>query len=753
MSDLAKELIRPADVDAEAVTLVNCDDEPIHRLGAIQPFGRLVLCHPETLRIEQVSMNVDATHPQGRLGQPLEALIGEANVARVREATADGFDNPILLTMELDGTPYEVFIYETEGSLAIEYEPTPQGHRPPDFFKINGLLQQLKLDGDVATLCRRAATSMRRLVGFDRVMVYRFAPELHGEVIGEDHRDGLESYLGLHYPATDIPAQARALYLQNHCRLIADVNAPPVRLIPALHPHTKRVTDLSSSSIRSVSPIHIEYLQNMGLRASMSISIVQDGHLWGLFACHHYAPFHAPLSLRQTAEFFSNVFAARLAEKEATLERSYQASFRRRQAQMLEEMSNRTDFATAFYEGSPTLLDLIDAPGAAVCFDGQLHTLGETPDADAIRQLVGWLQRHDEREVFHTDALTELWPEGEALRERASGVLALAISQVQGDYLFWFRPEASRMVQWAGNPTKALVNEAGKLRLSPRKSFAAWREEVGGRSRPWTDYEVEAATGFRTVVIGLVLKTAGELKLRADVLARLNDELTRSNDDLDSFAYIASHDLKEPLRGIRNYAQFLLEDYEDQLDKEGRQKLETLVRLGRRMEELISSLLEFSRVGRLDLAVKRCDTNEIVADVLEMLAPRLEERRAVVHLPRPLPTVECDEVRITEVFANLISNGVKYNDQPQPRVEVGYTEVEGSDNPVFFVRDNGIGIEREYHENVFHIFRRLHARDAYDGGTGAGLTIVRKIVERHGGRIWLESQPGRGTTFYFVLNA
>jgi signal transduction histidine kinase len=234
-----------------------------------------------------------------------------------------------------------------------------------------------------------------------------------------------------------------------------------------------------------------------------------------------------------------------------------------------------------------------------------------------------------------------------------------------------------------------------------------------------------------------------ELELR-------NEELRQSNKELDDFAYIASHDLKEPLRGIHNFSNFLLEDYADKLDDEGRSKLETLMRLTRRMETLIDSLLQFSRLGRVDLAVDRVDLNEIVAEILDSLAISLQQEKIEVRVPRRLPSVRSDRVRVGEIFYNLVVNAMKYNDKPEKWIEVGWRE-NAAGPPVFYVRDNGIGIPEKHHDAVFRIFKRLHGRDKFGGGTGAGLTIVKKIVERHHGRIWLESSPDQGTTFYFTL--
>ena len=238
---------------------------------------------------------------------------------------------------------------------------------------------------------------------------------------------------------------------------------------------------------------------------------------------------------------------------------------------------------------------------------------------------------------------------------------------------------------------------------------------------------------------------------RTRELARRNEELHQSNKELDDFAYIASHDLKEPLRGIHNFSNFLLEDYADKLDGDGRSKLETLMRLTRRMESLIDSLLHFSRLGRVDLAMDRVDLNEIVAEVVDSLAITLKEEGVEVRVPRPLPKVRADRARVGEIFYNLVVNAMKYNDKPQKWIEIGVTHDGSGSPPVFYVRDNGIGIPEKHHDAVFRIFKRLHGREKFGGGTGAGLTIVKKIVERHRGRIWLESAAGEGTTFYFTL--
>ena len=235
-------------------------------------------------------------------------------------------------------------------------------------------------------------------------------------------------------------------------------------------------------------------------------------------------------------------------------------------------------------------------------------------------------------------------------------------------------------------------------------------------------------------------------------LEMVAEELRVSNRELDEFAYVASHDLKEPLRGIHNLSTFVMEDYGPALEESGRARLETVRRLASHMERLLSSLLQYSRVGRIELAIRETDLGPVLGEIVDSLRPSLEAAGVSVRIPRPLPSVACDGVRVGEVFRNLITNAMKYNDKADRWVEVGYERNGcGEDGLRFYVRDNGIGIRTRHLEKVFGIFRRLHGRDKFGGGSGAGLTIARRIVERHGGRIWAESEVGRGSTFYFTL--
>ncbi len=572
-------------------------------------------------------------------------------------------------------------------------------------------------------------------------MVYQFDNQCNGAVIAESKTKSLEPFLGLHYPAYDIPEQARKLYCLNWLRLITDVDYKAVEIVPTCNPVTNRPLDLSSSVLRSVSPCHIEYLHNMGVTASMSISLVKDGKLWGLIACHHQSPKRIPYEVRTACEFLGQVMSLELLTKEGNEDYEYRIEQKSIQAKLIEYLSLSDNFISGVIKYKPNLIDLVRAQGAAVCFGGDYIVVGETPSIEEIKHLIEWLGNKFQDDCFYTDSLPSIYQQAESFKNVASGLLAVSISKAQKNCILWFRPEVIQTVDWGGNPNKNIEVENGELRLHPRKSFELWKQTVRLKSLPWKKCEIDAAIEFRNAIISIVLRKAEEL-------AKINVELAQSNSELDAFAYIASHDLKEPLRGIHNYSCFLLEDYVDKLDENAVSKLKTLIRLTQRMEDLIDSLLHFSQVGRVDLSVEETDLNLLVNRILEILSVRIEETKVDIRIPRPLPTIRCDRVRVGEVFNNLIANAIKYNDKAQRWIEIGFKEP-----MTFYVRDNGIGIRQKHLDTIFRIFKRLHGVDKYGGGTGAGLTIAKKIIERHGGNLWVESTFGSGTTFYFTLQS
>ncbi len=742
-------------VDPESISLSTCKDEPIHIPGSIQPHGLLFVVSLTDWRITQISDNTESLigrMPQELLGQPLNEILKDDYIAAIAECLERNFEhiNPLLLSIETSDEEkrFNGIVHSIdESSIILEFEPYQDNQilDPIKFYQASkGILGELQGSCNLKELCQTIVQQIRQITGFDRVMVYQFDETGAGNVIAEDRSDHLESYLGLHYPDIDIPLPAKRLFSLNYLRLIPHVDAEPA-LILGLDNDSSQPLDLSYSVLRSVSPCHLQYLRNMNVRASMSI--------WGLIACHHQTPYFVPYETRNLCEFLGQVVSLELAAKEANEDLDYKLFLKSVQSQLINTLGQVENITDALVKDRPNLLALVGAEGAVVYTEGNLVRVGNTPPEEALSDLIDWLDDKFHNDLFVTHALPQIYPPAIAFKEVASGLLALSITKIQKNYVLWFRPEILQQVNWAGDPsTSKKLEEDGTLTLFPRQSFELWQETVRLQALPWKPWEIEGAVELRSAVVGIVLRKVNEL-------AAINLELERSNTELDAFAYLASHDLKEPLRGIHNYSTFLLEDYADILDKEGVEKLNTLVKLTKRMEDLINALLHFSRLGRQELNFQTLDLNQSLQSIVELFTVTKDQENIEIRIPRPLPPVLGDRVLLEEVLTNLVNNGLKYNNKTEKWVEIGFLDHINVETSVpenfsmltFYIKDNGIGIQEKHFDTIFRIFKRLHALNKFGGGTGVGLTIVKKILERHHGKIWVESVYGEGSTFYFTL--
>lgn len=744
-----------APITAKNVDLSNCDREQIQFPGAILPHGVLLVVREPELTILQTSRNAEIEFGVGLddlLNHTLDTLVDGSNLKalqdRLRRDSLKGAPTRVLV-VTVNGKDWNVLAHRHDQVLFLEFEPPSSSHGPTvlDLYsELRGAIAELQNARTSQEFLDLAVQRIRSFTGFDRVMAYKFLHDGSGWVRSESVIEGETYYLGQHFPPSDVPAPAKRIFSLSWLRHQPDIKYSPVPLVPENNPITGSPLDMSCAMLRSVSAMYTGYLKNMGTDASMVMTVLKEGKLWGLIACHHHnGPRHVPYEVRTACEFLANMISLLIAEKEDLEFSDYKLKLKATQASLVESMSKSGEFTEVLIHGKPNLLDFVRADGAAVVTDGQISLLGKTPTEKQIRALVEWLSASVSEEVYASDSLPSMFLESDGFKDVASGVLALRFAATKKDFLLWFRPEVIQTVKWAGDPHKPVDISDDGQRLLPRTSFALWIESVKLKSEPWLEVEMKAARELRSAILEVILR-------QAERLGELYKNLERSYIELDAFAYVASHDLKEPLRGIHNYSRFLLEDCADRLRPEDVDKLRAMARLTQRMEDLLDSLLHYSRVSRNELRPQRYDLNEIVDNVLDFLSARIAESGATIRVPRPLPSVSLDAASVGEVFSNLISNGLKYNDKAEKWVEIGFDE-NAANPPVFYVRDNGIGIEPDHFEAIFTIFRRLHGPKEFGGGTGAGLTIARKIVERHGGRMWIESSVGKGSTFYFCLAA
>jgi two-component system, chemotaxis family, sensor kinase Cph1 len=758
-------------IKRHGATISNCDAEPVQTPGCVQDHGALLVLRAADLSIAQASENVErwlGLPPLALLEKPVSVAVGEDGETQLRNfiACEPTERNPIYaftLPARIGAAlALDVTVHTVDGSVLVEFEASGRtSTAEPDYYSlVKKTVMRLQAAETLKGFCDVAAEEFRVLTALDRVMIYKFHADLHGEVYAESKREDLPPWLGLHYPAEDIPKPARDIFMKIWVRGVPDVRAPLHELIPLAHPDTGRPLEMTHCTLRGASIMYTEYLQNMRVDAALTMPIRRDGELWGLIVGHHYSgPAQVTYAVRTACEFLAQVVSLQHKGAQDREYLTYRLSLEGVHGQLVSAAAQEGGLS-AMTDGSPTLLDGMDASGAAIYHRDRWWRVGVTPTESELDALAEWLIARPEltmeaRPLYFTDSLVRDYPPGVAFAEVASGVLALRLSRVGHNMLLWFRPEIIQTVQWGGNPHEMpLVTGPHGPRLTPRKSFELFSESVRQRSQPWRDVEINAAARLRFLIMEQVIS-------RAEQLAALNADLLRSNEDLDAFAYVASHDLKEPLRGIHKYAHQLLETAQ-QADTEQRFKLEGLMRLTLRMDTLLDALLHFSRVGRVAMVYENVDLNEVVAEAVEMVGSRIHDGNTQLVIPRPLPTVRCDRVRCREIYVNLLSNALKYNNSTVKRIELGHIQpseasnhlalpAEAAGQIVYTVRDNGVGIQEKHYDQVFKMFRRLHGRDEFGGGTGAGLTIVKKLVERQGGNVWLKSVPGDGTTFFFTL--
>ncbi|SAL00327.1 ATP-binding protein [Caballeronia ptereochthonis] len=752
----------PPDAEARRLTLgsgiagKDCDAEPIHIPGGIQPHGFLLVLSDD-LRIAQASENLSSltgASVETLLGKPLDAVLGESAAQRVEHAAVtSALEDSPLHVGPIDVMPapsgngtraakpmhLDVTMHRHDGTLIVEMEAAAaSGDAFASMYPLVRTFARGLQDADgVEELAALAVREVRAITGFGRVMLYRFDDEGRSHVIAEDRDESYPSFLHQFFPASDIPRQARALYLRNRIRLVADVNYKPARLVPGVNPVTGRPTDLTYATLRSFSPVHLEYMRNMGTHASMSISIVVRGQLWGLISCHDRDARIVPFDVRVVVEHLGHLLSLQIEAKEERAESEYLAALRRTMGRLISAMGEHENFVGGLQAVSKDVLSFARSAGAAIVFDDQITLLGATPDEKTVHALTHWLAENTSG-VWATDSLGREWPPAKAHEDTACGVLAVPVSQIFRNYLLWFRPEVMQTIKWAGEPVKI---EAADGASAPRTNFSPWLETVRGHSASWRQGEIEIAGELRGALLNIVLR-------RAEERAELATELARANKELEAFSYSVSHDLRAPLRHIAGYGDLLREQEGERMSEKSRRFLNNMLESARFAGTLVDDLLTFSQMGRAALRPAPVDLGQLVRSVVQEFEAEGAGRRIEWEIG-DLPRVTGDAAFLQLALRNLISNAVKYTrTRESAKIEI-FADRRG-DEYVIGVRDNGVGFDMKYGAKLFGVFQRLHRAEEFEG-TGIGLANVRRIVERHDGRTWAEGWPDEGAVFYFSL--
>ena len=727
------------------VDLTNCDIEPIHIPGQIQSHGFLIVVD-QTYNIRFYSDNVaeytgnSATQFLGKHIREFETSIGSNEPPEfigtlITLGKNKGFDQTNPYTLNIHGKPFYLIISVSNEYFLLEFEPAISDLQI-DLQKILGRsVSEMLEDKNLQRLLNNSAQQVKQIIGYDRVMIYRFAEDGHGEVVAETRNDDLESWIGLHYPASDIPKQARDLYKKNFTRLIANVNTTPSPI--STSPDISKPLDLTNSALRAVSPIHIQYLKNMGVASSFSISLLYKKELWGLIACHNYTPRFIDFKSRESSKLIGQILSSALEFRQDEENQSVKQQYKTAVDTIANNLLKSDSIEEALTQLEVNLLSAIDASGALLYYQNKKYALGNVPSDEQMAGLTSWIKSNSNESFFHTSELPALYPEAEQFKGIASGMMITVLSRELSEYIIWFKPEQAQTIKWAGNPDKQATTDAsGMQHISPRHSFEVWTQTVAGRSKEWTVEEIASITRLREEIFYAINQKAG-------VIRQLNDKLKHAYEELDTFSFTISHDLKNPLSTVKSYSQILLRNIA--LEPKARQIIERIENGADKMNLMINEVLNYSRVGRSEINFVAIDPAPVINELLKDLVVAYNVPDLKITLG-DMPAISGDPVMVSQVFANLVGNAVKYSiPSGDPQVEIFATETEQS--VTYVVKDNGIGIPAASLHTVFDLFNRMdNVKDIE--GSGVGLAIVKRIVDKHRGRIWAESELGSGSIFY-----
>lgn len=729
--------------------LANCADEPIRFPGAIQPHGALLTLREPDLQIVQVSANVASLFnhpPETLLGQPLDTLLGADNARTVQQIASQlNFIDAPALHVTLNGSEFEGLLHRHQGVLVLEFEPRYEHFQPKSMngraSNLGKMLQRLQSAKTLQALYEISVSEIQAMTGYDRVLIYRFEEEGHGQVIAEASAPSMELFNGLFFPASDIPEQARELYRTNWLRIIPNADYEPVPLLPKLHPDTGQPLDLSFATLRSVSPIHCQYMKNMGVLSSMSISLMKGDKLWGLISCGNREPLHVPNDLRTTCQTIGQVLSLQISAMEA-LDISRQ---REEKVEALDTLNQAMSAsADTVFDGlaqcPQVLMDLVLAGGVAIIEGQQLHRYGNCPEPAQIRALHKWLQDTGQP-VFASHHLSAVYPPAADYQPVASGVLAMGLPKPVDNGVLWFRPEVKENIQWSGDPQKPLAlekSDAG-LRLRPRTSFEIWKVEMAGISTKWSSGDRFAANDLR--------RSALENDLARQVLRE--QQAVRARDELVA---VVSHDLRNPMTVISMLCGMMQKAFSSDGAHTSRRissAIDTMQQAAARMNVLLEDLLDTSKIeaGRYTVKPVPLDVSQILEEAYALLAPLAQEKGVDLSFnAEPGLQINADPERLFQVLSNLIGNAIKFT----PRQgKIGISAMSNGEEIVFAVRDSGEGIAPDQLPHVFDRYWTLTENNPT--GSGLGLYITQGIVKAHGGRIEAESELGRGSEFRFTV--
>jgi light-regulated signal transduction histidine kinase (bacteriophytochrome)/CheY-like chemotaxis protein len=750
---------RPGVIEVSALlneALQRCAAEPIQYVNAIQRHG-VLLGIDDTGVLRMASDNLEhifSRSAAASIGFHASQLLSTKAFAEAQATLAQarpGRTVPIELEVSCAENVIDLSgaIHRADELMIVELKPSSKEKAATVmrlFSAVRESLWTFDQNIDIDGYCQYVAEETHKISEFDRVKIYRFDSRWNGEVIAESGNGVLPSLLHHHFPASDIPPQARALYVKNLVRLLADTDAPTVPVIPALNPLTGRPIDLSLSTFRAISPIHIEYLRNMGVRSTITVSLMHEGRLWGLIACHNATPKFVDSHLRDAIEFIGKSVSLKLGALESAARLNSMEGVRQRLQNLTEIVRGSSDIDLVIRQFQSDYLSLAAANGSYISVDSGSYVIGEVPATNDLLPLIAWLQQQEfTHGVFVTDNLGSCYPPARNFAAVASGLLVLDLDNKRRNLILWFRSEVVRNIPWAGNPEGRVVTDAQGPRIDPRRSFAVWLETARGYSEPWRNSSIDAVKLFSFSVVQMLMHRVQQRVETADA----------ANKAKSGFLANMSHEIRTPMNAIIGLT-YLCE--QTSLNQQQRDYLEKIDASANNLLRILNDILDFSKIeaGRLAIEETTFDLARIIDSVATVTAIQAEEKdiEFVVDMVHDCPSfVVGDPLRLEQVLINLTSNAVKFTHKGEI-VMTACTCADSDDSVTvrFTVADTGIGMNEEALSRLFQPFQQADNSITRNyGGTGLGLSICRHLVEMMGGAIEVKSTLGEGTQFSFTI--
>lgn len=747
-------------VNRSIVNLENCEHEPIHIPGSIQPHGVLIAFNADTFIIEFCSENTTAffaLKPVDLLGKSFAEVFGEDAFGELRQYIDKGLSlSSTLFNITKNEITFNCTVHISNDQYIFEAEPAKKTQIEVTelFNQTRHFVSYMEQSASLKQLSDKIANETRTITGYDRVMIYRFDKDYNGEVFAESKREDLEPFLGLHYPHTDIPSQARALYLKNLVRMISDINYTPVPLLTIKEANHGSL-DLSLSVLRSTSPIHVQYLSNMGVGATLTISLIHGNKLWGLIACHHYSPKYISPDVRLSAQLQGHFLTSQIDVRQSAEEYVSAREINNSIEKLLDEkFSLKSDSLTDIVNHN-SIMKVCNASGVAIMFNGKLFKNGITPDNDTdLHQLFGWCETYSgSKGHFNTSKLEEVYKGAGSLCNTAAGIIYHSLGNNLNTAMIWFRPETVYEIDWAGDPAKAIVKD--EKGLHPRKSFQLWKEVIKCQSRNWALPELNGAATYAHALqkhIHLLQLTEEEARYK-----KLNDLLTETNAELENINWISTHDLQEPLRKIQIMASRIMEYDEQPIPEDITHSVQRMNASASRMQNLLKDILSYGRIRHTDNKTEPVDLDKLAQRVLADMQEDITDKGATITL-HDLPVIPGIPFLLNQLLVNLIRNSIKFaKTGTPPIISIAGKGTEKKSDQLYHkitIEDNGIGFEEEFAESIFKLFTRLHSIAEYSG-SGVGLALCKKIMQNHNGYITAEGKLNEGSRFhlYFPVTA